>query len=70
LGGATTKSFSKIKEALMFRRHSIAKGLAAGAIGGLAGAVVMTQIPERLAESGAKNKQAKRRSGFDFSRSE
>jgi len=28
----------------MFRRHSVAKGLAAGAIGGLAGTIVMTQF--------------------------
>jgi Protein of unknown function (DUF1440) len=29
---------------MMFRRHSVAKGLAAGAIGGLAGTIVMTQF--------------------------
>ena len=57
-GGATTKSFSKIREVVMFRRDSIAKGLAAGAIGGLAGTIVMTQFQNAWQKAAQKmNKQ-------------
>jgi hypothetical protein len=42
----------------MFRRHSVAKGLAAGAIGGLAGTIVMTQFQNAWQKAAQKiNKQ-------------
>jgi hypothetical protein len=49
----------------MFRRHSITKGLAAGAIGGLAGTIVMTQFQNAWQKAAKKiNEQ---HAGEDFS---